>query len=150
GWLIEWRLIFPTLPALCLALAISDTSIARRVVAVITLILAIIGTALLAATLWSGHPGAVGLAGLLWAGKGVGTGWGGFSNDKWLLLAVGMGEYLFGGAQLTSSDVIAFRIHEWCMGLLVEAAVFAAIIWLLWSHRDKPQWRAGAAVLLGT
>ena len=30
GWLVEWRLIFPTLPALVLALAIAPLPIGRR------------------------------------------------------------------------------------------------------------------------
>jgi len=43
---------------------------------------------------WEGHNGAMGLPDVIWTGKGVATGWAGFSLEKLQLLAIGTGQYL--------------------------------------------------------
>ena len=83
-----WRLIFPTTPALWLAIALSDGTLRRRCALGFTLIVSIVANAGVVQQMWEGHNGAVGLHDLLWTGKGVTTGWGGFTWDKpWLLLS---------------------------------------------------------------
>ena len=93
GWLIEWRLMFPTLPALILALALSEGRPTRRLALIGTLIVSILAVAGIVQLLWEGHNGAMGLHDILWTGKGVTTGWAGLSTDKaWMMLS-GIGNY---------------------------------------------------------
>jgi hypothetical protein len=88
GWLIEWRLIFPTLPAFVLVLAIADQPWRERAKMIGVLLLSIVATAGIVQQAWEGHNGAVGLHDLLWTGKGVDSGWGGFGWGKaWMMLA---------------------------------------------------------------
>jgi hypothetical protein len=150
AWLIEWRLMFPTLPALILALALSEGTFTRRGVRILALLLAIVGTVLLVATIWAGHTGAKGLPDLLWTGKGINSGWGGFSAEKLTLLAVGMGEYLLGGGQLSSPGSIAASRVEWLTGLLAEILIGVSVAVLAWRNRQDPRCRAVAVVFLGT
>ncbi|TMJ24718.1 MAG: hypothetical protein E6G95_17685, partial [Alphaproteobacteria bacterium] len=86
GWLVEWRLIFPTLPALVLALAIADAPLKRRAGLIAVLLVTVVATAGIVQQLWEGHSGAVGLHDLLWTGKGVDSGWGGLGVGKlWMM-----------------------------------------------------------------
>jgi len=71
AWLIEWRLMFPTLPALILALALSEGRPARRLALIGTLIVSILVVSGIVQLLWEGHNGAMGLHDILWTGKGV-------------------------------------------------------------------------------
>src|SRR6185312_12178704 len=95
AWLVEWRLIFPTLPALLLALAIAPLPIGRRIGLIVVLLVTVVATAGIVQQIWEGHAGAVGLPDLLWTGKGVDTGWGGLSWQKGWLMLWGLGSYLF-------------------------------------------------------
>ncbi len=65
GWLIEWRLIFPTLPALVIALHVAGQSIRRRLAMVGVFQVSIVAVAGLVELFWEGHNGAVGLHDLL-------------------------------------------------------------------------------------
>src|SRR5471030_969463 len=47
GWLVEWRLMFPTLPPLLLALALSRGTLLRRAVRVVLFLAVMVGIALL-------------------------------------------------------------------------------------------------------
>ena len=95
GWLIEWRLIFPTLPALVIALLVAGQSIRRRLAMVGVFQVSIVAVAGLVELFWEGHNGAVGLHDLLWTGKGVDSGWAGFSPDKLWSMLIGVSNYLF-------------------------------------------------------
>jgi len=150
GWLVEWRLIFPTLPALVLALAIADAPWRRRLAWIGTLIVAVVATAGIVQQIWEGHNGAVGLHDLLWTGKGVDSGWGGASWSKaWLMLS-GVGNYF-----LTTGiyyDVGAARqaMPELSLSVLLQLAILAACVVLLWPRRGDRRLRAIAAVFIGT
>jgi hypothetical protein len=108
-----------------------------------------IAVALIVLTGFRGHPGAVGLPGILWTGKGVGSGWGGFSLDKLGLVVVGMGEYLLGGHNVPSAD-LHFGTSEWRGAFVVEMFLLAAAALLLWRRRHDPVIRTTAIVFLGT
>lgn len=150
GWLVEWRLLFPTLPALLLALALSAGSLRARLARIAVLAVSIVAVAGVVQQLWEGHPGAVGLHHLLWTGKGVDTGWAGLSWDKaWMMLS-GVGNYflLVGGwIDPLSARRAAAPLF---LSLLLQAAVFAIAAWQLWPQRRDPRLRAVAVVFLGT
>ena len=149
GWLVEWRLMFPTLPALLLALAVADGSWRARLRQIAVLLLAIVATAGIVALLWEGHNGAVGLHDLLWTGKGVSTGWAGLSWDKaWMMLS-GVGNYFLivgGWVDPLSSQRAALPL---LLSVLVQAMVLASCLVTLWPRRGEPRLRTVAIVFLG-
>ena len=125
--------MFPTLPALVLALALAPQRPLRRGALIGTLVVSIVVVAGLV-QLWSErYPGAVGLHDLLWTGKGVTTGWAGLTWDKaWMMLS-GVGNYflIVGGwvdplsAKRTAGPLIASVLLQgrssssplsWCCG----------------------------------
>src|SRR5260370_6293683 len=55
GWLIEWRLMFPTLPAFVAALAVSPGSFKRRLAMIGALIIAILAVSGIVELAWEGH-----------------------------------------------------------------------------------------------
>jgi hypothetical protein len=150
GWLMEWRVLFPALPALVLALGISQGSWMRRLGLIATLVASILAVSGIVQLLWDGHPGAVGLHELLWTGKGVASGWAGLAWDKaWNMLS-GLGNYflLVGGFVDTASARRAAL--PLTLSVLVQAGILAATFLLFWPRRDEPLLRALAAVFLGT
>ena len=149
GWLLEWRVMFPTLPPLLLALALSRGSILQRAGRLLVFLSAMTGVAFVTAYLWSGHNGATGLAGLLWTGKGVDTGWAGFSSQKLLLVVSGMGEYWLGGRNLVGSHRAAAST-EWGLAFALQMVLLAAFTVLVWLKRRDTRLRTVAIVFVGT
>ncbi len=150
GWLIEWRLMFPTLPAFVLALAISDGTPRRRAALVGTLLVAIVATAGIVQQLWEGHYGAVGVHDLLWTGKGVSTGWAGLTwNKAWMMLS-GVGSYFVLGDSPSTMVGVKNALPTLVLSVVLQAAILAASVWLFWPQRHDRQLRALAAVFLGT
>lgn len=150
GWLMEWRLLFPLLPALVLALALSPVPLLRRAALIASLIASIVVVAGVV-QLWSERwPGAVGLHDILWTGKGITTGWAGLSWDKaWMMLS-GVGNYflLVGGwVDPLSASRVAGPLT---VAVALQAAIFIAAVVALWPQRGEPRLRAVAIVFLGT
>jgi hypothetical protein len=150
GWLLEWRLMFPALPPLLLALVLSDHSIRRKALQVVVFLLAMTAIALVAANRWEGHPGAVGLPGLFWTGKGIATGWAGFSWEKMLLMLSACGEYVLGGWTIGSIAEFRARLWEWLIPVVLQAALLVAVFVVAWRRRFETRWRAVAIIFLGT
>jgi hypothetical protein len=150
GWLTEWRLMFPALPPFLLALAVSPGTLRRRACLVLLFLAAMVGTALVVVILTQGHPGAVGLPGVLWTGKGMGSGWAGFSIDKLSLVPVGMGEYWLGGTNVPAAHLLTTTGAEWASAFAMEMVLLVAIGVLLWRRRHDRRLRVAAIVFLGT
>jgi hypothetical protein len=150
GMLGEWRLLFPVLPPLLLALALSDGPALKRAGRILVLLLTVVGTCLLVVNRTEGHPGAVGLPDVLWTGKGINSGWSGFSIDKLWLLGAGMGEYWWGGRNFTWAGDLPNWMSEWLTSLAIQAALLALFLVFLWQQRADRRWRATAIVFLGT
>jgi len=150
GWLIEWRLIFPTLPALLLALAIAELPPKRRAGMVAVLLVTIVATAGIVQQIWEGHNGAVGLHDLLWTGKGVDSGWAGVGLAKvWMMLA-GIGSYLFAFATLASPVEAEAAALPLILSTLIQLAILVACVAVSWRHRADRRLRAVAVIFLGT
>ena len=77
-------------------------------------------------------------------------GWGGFSLEKLTLLAVGIGEYWWGGANVTSAGTVALYKSEWLPSAITQAFLLALFVHFLWQRRGNGRWRATAIVFLGT
>jgi hypothetical protein len=150
AWLVEWRLIFPTLPALLLALAIAPVPWGRRAGLIGVLLVTIVAAAGIVQQIWEGHNGAVGLPDLLWTGKGIDTGWAGLSWQKGWLMLWGLGSYLF--TFLPGYDMTTLRhAGPWlALSVALQAAILGACLAALWPRRHEPRVRAIAAVFLGT
>lgn len=150
GWLIEWRLLFPALPAFVLALAISEGSLRRRAALIATLVVSVVATAGIVQQVWEGHNGAVGLHDLLWTGKGIDTGWAGLAWHKaWMMLA-GIGSYfVFRDVPLTYTEVQA-SIPVLTLSVVLQLAILAAAVYWLWPQRRDLRLRTIAAVFVGT
>jgi hypothetical protein len=149
SWLIEWRMLFPVLPPLLLALALSQGPLLKRFALILVFIAAVIGVALLVVTLWAGHNGAVGLPYVLWTGKGANTAWVGFSWHKLSLIMSGMGEYWLGGNFVTGQNFDALSA-EWGIAFALQMLVLIGFGLLLWRRRCDPRMRTVAIVFLGT
>ncbi len=150
GWLIEWRLMFPTLPALVLALLVAPQPIGRRLGHVLVLLASILATSGLVQLSWEGHNGAIGLHDILWTGKGVATGWAGVSWDKaWMMLS-GIGNYLLLVGGFVDPGSAREALVPLSLSVLVQASIFVASVILLWPRRHDPRLRAVAIVFLGT
>lgn len=150
GWLIEWRLIFPTLPAFVLALAIVDAPIRKRAAWIATLLVTIVAVAGIVQQIWEGHNGAMGLPDLLWTGKGVDSGWGGLGWGKVWMMMSGLGDY-FLVTGLYFDPASALR-GIWKLGpvVLLEIAILVVGLVLLWPRRHDRRLRSVAAVFIGT
>jgi hypothetical protein len=157
GWLIEWRLMFPTLPPLMLALLLAPIPVRRRLAMVAVLIVSILAVAGIVQLAWEGHSGALGLHDILWTGKGLFwkgkldiSGWAGLSWTKvWSMLS-GVGNYFL----IVGGFVDPYAARQAAPGLVVSAvlqlAIFVAAIVALWPRRHEPRLRALAIVFLGT
>jgi len=144
---MEWRLMFPTLPALLAALAIGHGRLAERAARLGIFLLTMVGTAQLIKMLWgpqNANPGSV--IELLWTAKGVDSGWAGFAERKLVFLWAGISEYLLGGKNLGDVSYIAAHRPEMIVAtvLIIALAVPAAI--LLWQRRRDVSSRALATV----
>lgn len=150
GWLIEWRLMFPTLPALVLALLTAPEPMARRLRHVLVLVASILATSGIVQLSWEGHNGAIGLHDILWTGKGVATGWAGLSWDKaWMMLS-GVGNYLLLVGGYVDPRSAREALVPLSFSVLLQAAIFIASVVLLWPRRHEPRLRAVVIVFLGT
>lgn len=150
AWLIEWRLIFPTLSGLLLALVIADVPIRRRLALIATLLVSIVAVTGIVQQIWEGHNGALGLFDILWTGKGVDTGWGGVVWAKvWMMLS-GVGNYfLITGSYFDPASAMRGALAL-SLSALLQLAIFVAGIVVLWPQRKDRRLRAIAAVFLGT
>ncbi len=150
GWLLEWRLMFPTLPALVAALAIAPGRWRRRAGLIAVLLVSVVAVSGIVQLSWEGHNGAVGLHDILWTGKGVATGWAGLSWGKaWNMLS-GVGNYflLMGGyVDPLSARHAAGRL---LVSVALQLAILLAATVVLWPRRGEPLLRAIAVVFLGT
>jgi hypothetical protein len=150
GWLIEWRLLFPTLPAFVLALLIAPEPLKNRVGHVLVLLASILAVSGIVQLLWEGHNGAIGLHDILWTGKGVATGWAGITWDKaWMMLS-GIGNYLLLLGGFVDPKSAKEAAGTLAISVLLQSAIFIASVVLLWPRRDEPRLRAVAVVFLGT
>jgi hypothetical protein len=150
GWLVEWRLIFPTLPALLLALAIAALPLRRRAGLIACLLVTVVGTRASCSSSGGSMRRAVDLHDLLWTGKGIDSGWGGLEWGKaWMMLAASAAILVALG-----TDATPVTAQHAVLPLVAAGAGRAGDLHRLrrvwWQHRGDPRLRAIAVVFLGT
>jgi len=135
SWLFEWRLMFPTLPALLVAVTLAPAPLWKRFLRVVIFLAAMVGTAEVAMQLWGPHNGNVGtVRDLLWTGKAVESGWAGFAMRKVVFLWVGITEYLLGGANMGDASYLSVIRTEVLTATVLIATI--AVAWLVLIWRD--------------
>lgn len=150
AWMLEWRLMFPTLPALLLALAIAPGRPVDRLGRIALFLAVMVGLAEVAMLLWgpqNGNAGAV--QDLLWTGKGIDTGFAGFAVRKLTYLWVGMSEYLVGGSNVGGDPPPSMLPELWGSTLWIAAITIASLA-VLWRDRALPGTRILVAIFGGT
>ncbi len=149
AWLFEWRLMFPTLPAMLAALWLCEARPAKRL-AWIGLFLATMGaTAGVAAAAWWGHNGAVGPLDLIWTGKAVNSVWAGFTWPKVGYLWDGMVAYLLGAGVAAIPGIPGWDIWRYTATVWL-LAIAAVAVPMMWRARGDSRTVALAAVFGGT
>ncbi|WP_422035134.1 hypothetical protein [Reyranella sp.] len=126
GWLFEWRLMFPTLPAMLAALWLCEPRRGRRLAWIALFLACMLATASVVAMAWHGHTGAVGPFDLVWTGKAVRSVWAGFSWAKVGYLWDGIVAYLLGTGvttfdRLPGWDIWRFVTTFWLVGIAAVA-----------------------------
>lgn len=149
AWLMEWRLMFPTLPGMLAALWLCEPRPLRRLGWIALFLLGMLATAALVALAWQGHAKAVGPLELIWTGKAVRSVWAGFTWPKLFYLWDGMVAYLLGAGVaaipgIPGWDIWRFTATVWMI------AIAAAALPLLWRNRSDPLARSLAAIFGGT
>lgn len=145
GWLTEWRVMFPALPPMLLALIMSEGRPIEKITRVLTFITVIVA----AAFLFSGLSWVHGertlnqafeySATILWTGKGVGSGWGGFTVEKLWLLIAGMSEAVLSGRYIMNPHWLWGSGDLKTIGgvAILTAMMFAAFGYLLKNPRNR-------------
>ena len=149
GWLFEWRLIIPTLPALMAALWLCERRLAWRIGWNVVLLAGVFLTTLSVSLITKGHPGEMGPIGLIWTGKGVASVWAGFTWAKMFYLSDGIAAYLLGEG-LTRIP----HFPGWDVWRYTSIGISAIVAWvalgMLWRARDDNRSWALAAIFGGT
>jgi hypothetical protein len=145
AWLMEWRLMFPTLPALLAALWLCESRPARRLGWIALFLIAMLATAGVAAWAWQGHDGSVGPFELVWTGKAVRSVWAGFTWPKVGYLWDGMVAYLLGAGVAAIEGIPGWDIWRYTATIWM-LAVAAVAVPMLWRARHESRTRALAAI----
>ena len=141
AWLMEWRLMFPTLPAMLAALWLCEERPARRLGWIALFLAGMVATACIVAWAWRGHEGAVGPIDLLWTGKAVRSVWAGFTWPKVGYLWDGMVAYLLGAGVAAIPGIPGWDIWRYTSTVWM-VAVAAVALPMLWRARHDPRARA--------
>lgn len=147
AWMFEWRLMFPTLPAMVAALALSPGRALHRCYRVVLFVGTMVGVAQVTVWLWGPHNNNVGpVFDLLWTGKGVGEGWAGFSIPKISLLWAGITQYLVGGANIGDISFLPLIRSEMVATTIFIVIVGVLSLTILWRNHKKAEARVLAAI----
>lgn len=148
GWLFEWRLMFPALPGLLVALWLAPVPPAQRLRATALLLGGIVATAAAIAWAWHGHNGAVGPFDLIWTGKAVHSAWAGFTWAKLAYMRDGIAAYLLGTAAAWL-PVVGWDLWRYLSLAMIGTLGIAALV-ALRPRRNDPRIRSVVAVFGGT
>lgn len=137
AWLFEWRLMFPTLPAMLIALALGPGQALQRLERIALFLATMVAFAWLVMSLWGPQPNnAPSVMDLLWTGKGVASGWSGFNLRKIGFLWIGMSEYVAGGSNIMEVDAIYRMWRELAFASAIILVLAAGALAILWHHRQ--------------
>ncbi|MDP3158832.1 MAG: hypothetical protein Q8N31_02360 [Reyranella sp.] len=145
AWLFEWRLMFPTLPAMLAALWLCERRVPKRFAWIALFLATMLAMACIAALVTLGHKGAAGPLDLLWTGKAVNSVWAGFTWPKVGYLWDGMVAYLLGAGVAAIPGIPGWDIWRYTSTLWM-LAIAAVAIPMLWRQRHDSRAVALAVV----
>jgi hypothetical protein len=158
GWLFEWRLLFPVVPPMLLALWVSANGWKQRLTQCLGFILGLcilpfiitVGVSILSNLSFTAAVSFFGR--LFWVGKGIGTGWAGFSLTKLHLTWVGIAESLLGGRYVQSGDWINYLACIWEVfaGTLLVLVLAGVSMRYVWQRRSDASTLAHFIIFGGT
>ncbi|NIO83578.1 MAG: hypothetical protein GTN53_23725, partial [Candidatus Aminicenantes bacterium] len=145
-FLFHWTVLFQALPAIMLAILFSDNSFSKvkrnfilffSFFMIIPIIVASFGNRFFVPS--SGNLSLLNnLQRIIWPGKGLGTGWGGFKEEKFIFALSGMSEYLIGGHNQTDMASVLmtdnFRRMLFCLGILI----ILGSVFVFWLYKNWP------------
>jgi len=84
-----------------------------------------------------------------WSGKGLGTGWGGFSANKIAFMGSGITQSVAGGHNIGVLDAIVTYPYSAMMGvtLVLMTALFGYWLFTGWGRQRQPEWRLAVGIL---
>jgi hypothetical protein len=145
AWLMEWRLMFPTLPAMLAALWLCEGRPIRRLGWIALFLATMVATAAVVAWAWQGHDKAVGPFELIWTGKAVRSVWAGFTWPKVGYLWDGMVAYFLGAGIAAVPGIPGWDIWRYTATISM-LAIAAVALPMLWRARHDPRARALTAI----
>ena len=145
SWLFHSSLRLPGIAAFVLGIAAAHEQWPRRLTSIALFCAALVPLPVISALAY-GLPWHAGL----WSWKGLGSGWGGFSINKIVLMWGGIAQSVAGGGNLTSVEsVFAAPLRDWiALTNIVILALFALWMYEGWRRRAEPEWRTAATVLV--
>ena len=147
AWLFEWRLMFPTLPAMLIALAVGPGHALQRLGRIALFLATMIAFTWVVMLVWGPQPNNVpSVIDLLWTGKGINSGWSGFNLRKIGFLWIGISEYLTGGHNIGELDIIYYLLKELIFTSAIILILAACALTILWRHRQAVDARVLTAV----
>ena len=159
SFLFHWSVFLPALPGILLAILFLDNDLSKAKKVFWHFFVFLIIAPVIVASFGNAYFGPSNekliflnnFQYIFWPGKGLGTGWGGFKEEKIIFALSGMSEYLIGGNNLSNIAEILktdyLRRMFFCLGLIFFLGIFFCV-WLYrnWAH---PAQRA-TGILLGT
>jgi len=144
SWLFHSSLQLPGIGAFCVGILLWSGSIRAAASPIALFVAALVPLPILSA-LRFGLPWSEGL----WAGKGLGTGWAGFSLNKIILMWSGIAQALVGGENVPGLDVIFVRSYVVVATLSWIVLLAVGVCWLSTARRARAaaEWRLATGVL---
>jgi Dolichyl-phosphate-mannose-protein mannosyltransferase len=127
SWLFHWTMAVGGL-SLAAILILASPGIKKRIQAIV-----VFGVACLVIPFLCSLKSHIALATIIWPGKGLSTGWAGFSAAKIVFATAGIGQYLFGGRNLIAFGQMLTRlslstlIFSWLFYIALGALLLRSI-----------------------
>jgi hypothetical protein len=151
SFLWEWRLLFPSAPALGLAILVTNGGVRSRLWRFGAWLFGLVITVAAGAVLWMvfapvGRGFVARMATLFWTAKATQSGWAGWSTAKLQFLLLGITQYPIGGKNISTLHTHALvDPRTYIVGVIV-LLLFVAL--LLWGAQNRTSSAARVGVVL--
>jgi hypothetical protein len=128
SWLSQWIFALGIVATVAIGLGIAEINIDKKISSY-CLVGLLFGLSFIVMGKYVLH---VSILSLIFPGKGLGTGWGGFKLEKVLYLMAGAANYFVGGNNLTNlSALTGARLCAFLMGLVFDILGVFSVVWCL-------------------
>jgi hypothetical protein len=145
AWLFHWSLMLPTIGSLVIGIAAGAGSVRQAAGRAAIFCAALVPLPVISAGVFD-----VPWFAAFWAGKGLETGYAGFSANKLILMWSALRESIAGGRNLSLLATILEPSHLVATGVTIAVGLVLFLVWCRegWRHRTDPTWRLAAGVLV--